>query len=172
MRKLGCLGVLLAIGVLAGELWVFLEIGRRVDDYVLIGILAFAMSYAGVRLTIFHATRLPLEMMTGNIGGRFVALIGGVLLAFPGLCTGVIGLLLQIPLVQRLFARPAGTIATGLVSHALRNAMGGTNKFAGMFPGMRMKDAKPDDRARFDVPPGLPPKGKPPKTYDTTAEPD
>lgn len=156
-RKFLMLFLLLALVVVAGEIWVFIQLARAFDgEYLGLAILAALMSYAGVRLSMYHSRRLAIDLMSGRIGNRMVGLAGAVLLAVPGFAHGIVGLLLQIPVLQRAFAKPASTLAMSM----LRNAMGGG--FSGGMPG----GVNP-----FEMMGGFMQKGSGPvKTIDTTAE--
>jgi UPF0716 family protein affecting phage T7 exclusion len=158
--KLGCLAGFAVLIVMTLEVFVFIKLAGLVDDYLGLAILAAAMSYAGVRLAMYHGSRLGLDLMSGNIGNRMVALIGAVLLAIPGFAHGIIGILLQIPILQRLLAKPAAALAMSMIRNTMGkmsgSAMGAGNPF-GAFGGFQLKGGP-------KIPPG------PVKTYDTTAE--
>ncbi len=181
MRMVGCLFVLVLIAVMCGELYLLLDLIHRTGEPFGLLLLMAIICAVGVKLTAFHASKLPLAMMSGDIGRRMVAVIGGVLLVIPGFGTDVLGLLCQIPLIQRWFAGGAGKLGGALMRQAMQRMGGGAGGMPGgpgggfpMFPGMQpkggFKPLKPDEAARFGLPP-LPPKGKKPRDYDTTAEP-
>jgi UPF0716 protein FxsA len=172
MRSLGCLGVLLVIGLLAVELYALLVIIHAVGDVLgpVLGVVA--LSVLGFKVLGHHAKKLPEAFMTGKPGGRLVGVFGGILLVLPGYITGVLGLLLQIPLLQRLFSRFGQSAAAAIAKRTLGARFPGMGGFPGMppggFPGMPpglggFPGMKPDDRRGFG------PSGK---TYDTTAEKD
>ncbi len=182
MRMVGCFLVLGLIAALCGELYLFLVLWHRTEEPFGLLLLMAVICVVGVKLTAYHASKLPVALMSGDLGRRMVAVIGGVLLVIPGFGTDVLGLLCQIPLVQRWFAGGAGKLGSALMNQAMQR-MGGAGKagFPGapgggfpMFPGMQAKGGftplKPDEAARFGLPP-LPPKGKKPRDYDTTSEP-
>jgi UPF0716 family protein affecting phage T7 exclusion len=166
---------LAALLVFAGEAFVYVQLCRLVDEWLGFAILAALMMFFGVKLLIYHGKLIGADMLSGNLGRRMVALIGAVLLVFPGLVTGVIGLLLQLPFMQALFAKSASKLGAVVMRTAMSKAMGmksfpGGNPFAGPLAGMSMfPGMKPDDRISLD-PKKKPP--KPPKTYDTTVEKD
>ncbi|HYE04993.1 MAG TPA: FxsA family protein [Planctomycetota bacterium] len=180
MRMVGCLFVLVLIAVMCGELYLLLDLIQRTGEPFGLLLLMAVICVVGVKLTAFHAAKLPMAMMSGDLGRRMVAVIGGVLLVIPGFGTDVLGLLCQIPLVQRWFAGTGSRLGGALMRQAMERMGGG--KFPGggpgggmpMFPGMQAKGGftplKPDEAAKFGLPP-LPPKGKKPRDYDTTSEP-
>jgi|GEM_PF-4998830 len=174
MRGAGCLVLLAILGLGCGELWVFLLIRERVDDWVipLLGIIM--MSIAGFRIISFNIKRLPMEFLSGGAGRRLIGVIAGALLLFPGFITGALALPLLLPPVQRGLGRLGNVLAGGLMRHFMVK-MGSSGKaggFAGFpggfpggpFPGMQPRGKlplRPDDSVR-----------QRPKIIETTVERD
>lgn len=169
MRKVGCLGLILLFGLLMAELWLYLELSERIDDY-LIPILAIIVAMVVGAKVLHSAIRmLPTVVLSGGAGRVVMRAVGGGLLLFPGLGTDVIGLLLVLPGTNHLFGRMGDKILASVVKRSMGRMLGGAAGgmrmppgFPGAFPGM-----KPDDRARFG---GGPKSG--PKTYDAKPEKD
>jgi UPF0716 family protein affecting phage T7 exclusion len=100
--------------------------------------------------------------MDGTLGQRAVGLFGAFLLAFPGFISAGIGLLMQLPPVQRLFAGVAGRTLQRVSRRAAEQmaARGG-----GGFPGGGMPGGFPGGGfPGAGFPPGRPPKLKPDQT--------
>jgi UPF0716 protein FxsA len=170
MRRFGCLGILLFIALLTLEFYgVLVVIGWLKNDIFATIMILAVMTVIGVKLAQFHARRLPQALLSGQGGGRLIALIGALLIVVPGFITDVIGLVLQIPLVQRLFSKVGMVLAASLVKRAMGGGLGKGfpggfpgGGFPGAFPGGPFPGMKPDERIA---------NGKPaPKTYDV--EPD
>jgi len=175
MRGFGCLGILFVIALLALEFYVLLIAMDLMKDILGPLLVIAVMMVVGVKLAQFHAKRLPQALLSGQGGGRLIALIGALLILIPGFITDVIGLILQIPVVQRLFSKFGMVLAASLV----KRAMGGGFKgfpgagfpggfpgagFPGGLPGGPFPGMKPDERITT---------GKPgPKTYDVQPDKD
>lgn len=174
MRRFGCLGILLFIALLTVEFYFLLVvIGWMKNDIFATLLIMAVMTVVGVKLAQFHAKRLPQALLSGQGGGRLIALIGALLIVVPGFITDVIGLILQIPLVQRMFSRFGLVLAASLVKRAMGGGLGkgfpggfpGGGFPGGTFPGGPFPGMKPDDRITT---------GKPgaPKTYDVQPDKD
>jgi UPF0716 family protein affecting phage T7 exclusion len=164
MKRIGCLGVLILIGVFCLELYLYLVIGQRFNEFLVPLMVMVAMGVAGFQVVRYHVARLPTAMLGGRGGRHIVGLVAGGLLIFPGLGTDALGLLMLVPGIYHLLGRVGDVVAMSLARHGMRRMFGAN--FGGMggaagagfpFPGMR-----PDDRAAF------PRRG--PKTYDAQAE--
>lgn len=169
MRRFGCLGILLFIALLTLEFYgVLVVIGWLKNDIFATIMILAVMTVVGVKLAQFHARRLPQALLSGQGGGRLIALIGALLIVVPGFITDVIGLILQIPFVQRLFSKVGMVLAASLVKRAMGGGLGkgfpggfpGGGFPGGPFPGM-----KPDDRITTGKSGG-------PKTYDVKPDKD
>ena len=184
MRGLGCLGLLLIIFLLCVEFYgVLVVIGWLKNDIFAVVMILIAMTVVGIKLAQFHAKRLPMALMSGQGGGRLIALIGALLIVVPGFITDVIGLTLQIPFVQRLFSKIGMTLAASLVKRAMGGGFGkgfpggfpgggfpgggfpGAGFPGGGFPGGPFPGMKPDERITSG-------KGGGPKTYDVQPDTD
>lgn len=173
MRGLGCIGFLLFVLLLCVEFYVLLVVMGWVKDILGPILVLVALMVVGVKLAQFHAKRLPLDLMSGKGGGRLIALIGALLIAVPGFITDVIGLLLQLPVVQRLFSKLGMALAASVVKRAMGGGFKGFPGGAGFpggfppgagFPGGPFPGMKPDDRITT---------GKSgPKTYDVQPDKD
>jgi UPF0716 family protein affecting phage T7 exclusion len=157
MGKAGCLFGLLILGALSVELWAWLCVAQRLDDYLVPILLVVASSILGIKLAIHHAKQLPLEFLSGKAGRRLVAIIGAALLAFPGFLSDVLALPLLLPPVQTLLSRWGQVIAGALLRQVMsRMASGGrpgAGGFAGFpgfpggsFPGGPFPGMQPDQR--------------------------
>jgi UPF0716 family protein affecting phage T7 exclusion len=163
MARIGCLILLLLIGALCLEVYVYLCVARWLHDYGGPLMVIFALSIVGVVVVQRSLAKLPQAAMTGGAGRVMVRAIGGMLLAFPGLASDALGLLLVLPGPNHLLGKLGDKIVASLMKRSMQRMFGGKGgamgpgfPFPGPFPGM-----KPDDRRQF-----------PPKTYDTTAEKD
>jgi UPF0716 family protein affecting phage T7 exclusion len=168
MRGLGCIGFLLFILLLCVEFYVLLVVMGWVKDILGPILVLVALMVVGVKLAQFHAKRLPIDLMSGKGGGRLIALIGALLIAVPGFITDVIGLLLQLPFVQRLFSKLGMALAASVVKRAMGGGFGKgfPGGFpAGGFPTGPFPGMKPDDRITTGKPGG-------PKTYDVQPDKD
>jgi UPF0716 family protein affecting phage T7 exclusion len=188
MRKIGCLLFLLVVGLLAVALWFALLVAEWVSpgnpEYLgsILGVVI--LSIIGFQVARSRSRRLPQAMMAGTPGPAFVGLLGAMLIALPGYLSGLVGLLLQLPALQRAF----GTVATTLLMRNLQKMMGGgmgglggmpPGGFPGGFPGGTPPGGFPGGfPGKF---PGAPPPGAFPgmqpdsrsrrgKVIDTTAE--
>ena len=175
MRRLGCLGFLLFIGLMCVEFYVLLVVMDWVKDILGPILIIVAMTVVGVKLAQFHAKRLPVALMSGPMqgGSRLIGLVGAILIIVPGFITDIIGLILQIPLVQRMFSKVGMALAASLVKRAMGGGFGkgfpgagfpGGGFPGGAFPGGPFPGMKPDERIT---------NGKPgPKTYDVQPDKD
>ena len=166
----GCVGILFIIGILAVECWFALKVaewlGEAGEPEYLGAVLALVvLSIVGYKLARWRAGRIPQAMLSGNPGPMLVGMFGAVLLAIPGFLSGAVGLVLQLPPLQRLFGRVASLIMARLVQRAMKQMGGkmpGGGQFPGGFPGGGpFPGMQPDDRV------GGAGRGK---TVDTTAE--
>ncbi len=183
MRRFGCLGILLVIALLCVEFYVLLVVMDLMKDILAPILILIVLSVVGVKVMQFHIKRLAPSFVTGQVGARLIGVLGGLLLVVPGFITSVIGLLLQLPPIQRLFSRFGMILAASLAKRAMSGALG--KNFPGGFPGGGFPlggfpgfpggafppggfpGLKPDER----MPLGKPTLGKGgPKTYDV--EPD
>jgi UPF0716 protein FxsA len=178
MRGIGCISILLFLFLLCVEFYVLLVVMGWMKDVLGPILILAAMTVVGVKLAQFHMRRLPQALMSGQGGSRVIGLVGALLIVVPGFITDVVGLLLQIPLVQRLFSKAGMLVAASLV----KRAMGGGFKgfpggagfpggfppgagFPGGFPGGPFPGMKPDDRITSG-------KSSGPKTYDVQPDKD
>src|SRR5258708_4556294 len=119
MRSLGCLGVLLLIGLLSVELYVLLVVIHAVHDVLGPVVAVIALTVFGFKVLGHHARKLPEAFMSGKPGARLVGVFGGILLVLPGFITGALGLFLQIPVIQRLFSGVGHVAAAGIAKRML-----------------------------------------------------
>ena len=177
MRRFGCLAVLFVIALLSVEFYVLLLVMDWMKDILGPIIILIVLSVIGVKIMQFHLKRLGPSFVTGQIGGRIIGLIGGLLVVIPGFITTIIGLLMQIPLVQKMFSRIGMMLAASIMKRALGGGFG--KSFSGGFPGGGFPGGalppggfpglKPDER----LPLGKPTLGKSkPKTYDVQPDKD
>jgi UPF0716 family protein affecting phage T7 exclusion len=177
MRRFGCLAVLFVIALLSVEFYVLLLVMEWMKDILGPIIILIVLSVIGVKIMQFHLKRLGPSFVTGQIGGRIIGLIGGLLVVIPGFITTIIGLLMQIPLVQKMFSRIGMMLAASIMKRALGGGFG--KSFSGGFPGGGFPGGalppggfpglKPDER----LPLGKPTLGKSkPKTYDVQPDKD
>lgn len=157
-NRLGCVFVLLVIAALTVEVYVMLVVSDATNEPFGTLLAVLVMMFAGWRLLRWHAARLPQGMMDGTLGRRAVGLFGAVLLAFPGFVSSGVGLLLQLPPLQRLFAGVAGRTVQRLSRRAAEQMAarggghpggmpGGFGGFpGGGFPGGGFPGMKPDER--------------------------
>ncbi|MBA3709635.1 MAG: hypothetical protein H0W83_12545 [Planctomycetes bacterium] len=163
MKRIGCLGVLILIGAFCLELYLYLLIGQRLNDYLLPLIVMVVMGVVGFQVVRWHVARLPAAMLGGRGGRHIVGVAAGALLVFPGLGSDALAILMLTPGIYHLLGRVGDIIAMSLARQGMRKMFGG--KFPGgvggfSFPGGAMP--QPDDQASF-------PRARP-KTYDTKAE--
>jgi UPF0716 family protein affecting phage T7 exclusion len=162
MARIGCLVFLLAIGLLAVELYVYLVLAHwlhlhveSINGYLEPVVLMIVDGVIGVRVIQRSLAQVPFAMMSGKSGRLAVRALGGALLVFPGLATDVVGWLLILPGFNHLFGRLGDKIVAALMRQGLQRMFSGGKAPPGFaFPGMQ-----PDERVRGA-----------PKTYDTTAE--
>lgn len=165
MRRLVLLLLLLAIGLFAVEVWVYLlvaqDLAQRLfheTEYLVPLLLIVACSVIGVRLIGRTVQQIPMALIGGSGGRLLVRLLAGMLLAFPGLATSALALLLLIPGVDRLFGKLGDKVFAAILRQQLGRMMGsapGSSPLAGMFGGMAPRSG---------------PRPSGPRTYDTTAE--
>lgn len=178
MRRFGCLGILLVIALLTVEFYVLLVAMDLMKDILAPLLILMVMLVVGFKLAQFHAKRLPQALLSGQGGGRLIALIGALLIFMPGFITDVIGLILQIPLVQRMFSKVGMVLAASLVKRAMGGGFGkgfpggfpgggfpGGGFPGGAFPGGPFPGMKPDERITNGKAGG-------PKTYDVQPDKD
>ena len=176
MRRFGCLAVLIVIALLSVEFYVLLLVMDWMKDILGPLLIICALTIVGVKIVQFHLKRLGPAFVTGQIGGRIIGLIGGLLVAIPGFITSIIGLLLQIPPVQKLFSRIGMMLAASIMKRVLSGGFGKSfsGGFPGGFPGNALPPGgfpglKPDER----LPLGKPTLAKSnPKTYDVQPDKD
>ncbi len=158
MKKLGCLFFIVILAVLAVEGWVLTLVAdwwRPGADSEYFGaiLVLIGLSIFGVTLVRKKAASIMPSVMAGDFGGAAVGLLGGILIIIPGFITGAIGLLAQLPPVQKMFAKTAGTIM-GAVIRQMVGRMGGQmpgmgagmpGGFPGGFPGMPTGGLTPDE---------------------------
>lgn len=183
MGKAGCLVFFVVIGLLAVELWFVLSLAEWVSpgnpEYLGAVLGTVVLSAIGIHLLRQRSRRLPMAMMAGTPGPAFVGLLGAGLIALPGYLSGVIGLVLQLPPLQRAFGRVASVL---LMRNLQRMAqrMGTGQVPPGAFPGGMPPGGFPDGTPPFRFPGGTPVPGdfarKPDsrarggKVIETTAE--
>lgn len=179
MRRFGCLGILLFLALLTVEFYgLLVVIGWLKNDIFAALLIMAGMTVVGVKLAQFHAKRLPQALLSGQGGGRLIALIGALLIVVPGFITDVIGLILQVPLVQRMFSKLGMALAASLVKRAMGGGLGkgfpggfpgggfpGGGFPGGAFPGGPFPGMKPDERITNGKSGG-------PKTYDVQPDKD
>lgn len=183
MRRLGCLGILLFIALMCVEFYALLVVMGWMKDILGPLLIMAVVTVVGVKLAQFHAKRLPVALMSGPVqgGSRLIGLVGAILIIVPGFITDIIGLILQIPVVQRMFSRVGTVLAASLVKRAMGGGFGKgfpggfpAGGFpgggfpggfpGGAFPGGPFPGMKPDERIS---------NGKPgPKTYDVQPDKD
>ncbi|MBA2479924.1 MAG: FxsA family protein [Planctomycetes bacterium] len=164
MKRLGCLGILILIGIFCLELYLYLVIGHYFgNEYLLPLIVMVAMGVAGFQVVRYHLTRLPKAMLGGRGGRHIVGLVAGGLLIFPGLGTDALGLLMLVPGIYHLLGRVGDVIAISLARQGMRKMFGAQlgGAFGGAFGGGGFSVPSPDDSAAFP---------RRPKTYDAEAE--
>ena len=188
MRFLGCLGLLMVVGVVTAEVYSFVvashllrtyarEIigGAAVMDTILPLILVQVTLMAiGVVVVKRAFTRMPTALMGSVMGqnadaGRvMLSMLGGILLIIPGFFLDVIAIIVLLPPVQALLAKIGQRVVMALVRRQLGKMFPGgmppggmAGGFPGGFPGMQPRGSlTPDER----IP------RRPGKVIDTTAE--
>jgi UPF0716 family protein affecting phage T7 exclusion len=153
MRRFGCLGILLVIALLCVEFYVLLLVMEWTKDIFGPILAMIVLSIIGVKLMQSNARRLPQDFITGQVGPRLIGLIGAILVIIPGFVTGVIGLLFQLPPLQRLLGRFGNAIGASLAKRAMSGALG--KRFGGGFPGGGMSGMFPGGLPK-GFPGGLP----------------
>ena len=141
MGKVGCLLILLVLGLLSVELWFMLALAEwigppRNPEYLgsILGVVV--LSVIGIQLARHRSRRLPQAMMAGAPGPAFVALLGAALIALPGYLSSAIGLLLQLPPLQRAFGRVAAAMLMRNLQKMAGRMGGMPGGMPGGFPGM------------------------------------
>jgi UPF0716 family protein affecting phage T7 exclusion len=176
MRGIGCISILLFIFLLCVEFYVLLVVMGWMKDILGPLLILAVMTVVGVKVAQFHMKRLPQALMSGQGGRRVIGLVGGLLIVIPGFITDIVGLLLQVPFVQRLFSKLGMLVAASLVKRAMGGGLGkGFPGFpgggfpggfpGGAFPGGPFPGMKPDDRITSGKAGG-------PKTYDVQPDKD
>ena len=143
VRKFIPLLVLVTALELGGLIWVGFELGALSTIYYVI-----LTGFVGISVMGSHGRALkqqyekmmgqlgmmrPPEELGGQVSGRLLAMLGGILVAFPGLVTDFIGLLLLLPPVRKALASRAKKALESLArSGALPNP---ANFAGGKFPG-------------------------------------
>ncbi|TVR42887.1 MAG: FxsA family protein [Planctomycetota bacterium] len=189
MKGLGCLFLLLVLAVIVGEVLLIIYLGGPADPiggHLTLIILAVAATIIGIKLVRWRGKQIPQAMLTGRIGRAATGLIGAVLLIFPGLATGLVGLLMQLPPVQALLAGLMQKIFLVFTATAMKR-MGGMGGMGGGFPGagpgagMTPAQMAQLQKMMGGMAAGMPPQGggpaigkgkgkRPPKTYDVKPE--
>jgi UPF0716 family protein affecting phage T7 exclusion len=159
MRKVGCLGILLLIGLFSVELWLYLVVAQHLNDYLVPILVMIAMGIIGFKVARHHFARIAANMLSGKAGRHLVGAAGGMLMVFPGLGSDALGVLLLLPGINHLLGRFGDVVMMSMARQGLQRMFGGK---PGMMPGFPLP-GRPDDRAAF-------PRGR--KTYDTKAEKD
>ena len=195
MGKIGCAAAVVLLGMLGLEVWVYLLVSRLVvHDYFVPLVVIGVMSIIGVAMIRRTIAQIPMALLGGGGGRLMVRMMAGALLVFPGLLTDALGLLLLLPGVNRLFSTLGNKILAAVIKRSMAAMMkGGAGGAGGGFaafgqlggfpgakgggfpgfpgfpaPGGQAPRLSPDDQASFPPKGRIP--GKPPKTYDTTAE--
>lgn len=183
MGKIGCLLFLVVAGLLSVELWFALQLAEWVSpgnpEYLGSVLGVVVLTVIGIQLVRFRSRQFPVAMMAGAPGPAVVGIMGAALIALPGYLSGAVGVLLQLPVLQRAFGRFAAAMLTkrmqkmagqmgGMPPGGFPGGMGGMppGGFPGGFPGGMPPGGFPG------APGGLRPdamtrKGK---VIDTTAE--
>jgi UPF0716 family protein affecting phage T7 exclusion len=188
---LGCLGLILALMVVAAECWSFVVASHLlstyaraytgpswVDTILPIAIIQVVLMVVGVMLAKKTVNRIPQAVMGSMLGGKAdlgriaVGLVGAILLVLPGFFLDIVGILLLLPPTQSLFAGLGQRILMALLRQQMARmgmpmpgAGGGANPFAGMAGmGAAFPGMKPRGPLRPDERVG------PGKVIDTTAE--
>ncbi|MDA3961467.1 MAG: FxsA family protein [Planctomycetota bacterium] len=140
-KGFGCLIFLLIFALLAAELWLVMALATWITpdnpEYLGFALAVVVMSVAGYQLVRWRLRRLPMAVMGGSPGPAAVGIFGAVLIVIPGFASGVAGLLLQLPPIQKLFGAFAAKV---LMAQAQRmvgkmGAGGMPGGFPGGFPG-------------------------------------
>jgi UPF0716 family protein affecting phage T7 exclusion len=167
MARAGCLLLLLVIGLLALELYVYLVVAHwlhlhveSINGYLEPVVLMIVDGVIGVRIIQRAMAQIPFAMMSGKAGRLAVRALGGFLLAFPGLATDVVGWLLILPGFNHLFGKLGDRIVAALMRHSMQKMFGGMGAGGRMPPGgFAFPGMQPDERMRSA-----------PKTYEAKAE--
>lgn len=184
---LGCIGMLLILGVMAGEVYSFViasDLLRQhardviggssaIDTVLPIILVQIVLMVIGIAIVKRNFARLPIALMgsmlgQNNDGGRMMlSLIAGIFLIIPGFFLDVVAVFLLLPPIQSLLARIGQRVMMSLVKRQM----------AKMFPGGMPTGGFPGGAAGF---PGMQPRGplmpderiprRPGKVIDTTAE--
>ena len=141
MRALGCLFLLFVAAVIAGELFLIIWLGalsEEIGGTFTIIVITFALSFIGFRLAKYRGKQIPQAMLSGQIGKAAGGMIGAILMTIPGLATGAVGLLLQLPPIQAMLSGIMHKIFLTFTATAMQRMAGmGGKAGAGMggFPG-------------------------------------
>ncbi len=162
MKALGCVMLLIVLGFIALEIWVYILVSEALDDQWLgVALAIIASSFFGFKLMRYQASKMPEKLMQNKMGQQGVAVFGAVLIFFPGLVSTSFGMLLQLPPIQHIFAGISAKVVASMIKIAaekmggqMPGGMGGMGPMgAGPFPGMQ-----PDQQMRGG------------KVYDAEAE--
>jgi UPF0716 family protein affecting phage T7 exclusion len=185
MKALGCLGILALLTWLALESLLYIQTARFLNERFgsVIGtggwwlpmLWIIAAVPLGASMAKRHASQVMLGLLNGTAGRHVVGVIGGVLIALPGLASEIPGLLLLVPPIQKGLGALGNKIVASIVKRTMGGMMGGFGGKAapGGFP-------FPFGAAGKGNPfPGMTPRAdeaipfrKGGKTYDTVAEKD
>lgn len=155
MKVLGCLGFLLVLGLIAGEIYSYVFVSHLlvthardliggsawVDTVVPIIIAQVVLMAVGVMVVKGAVAQLPTALMgtmmgqNADAGRLMVRALAGILLIIPGFFLDIVGLFLLIPLVQTLLAKAGSRIALSIVRQKMATMFPGGMPGAG-FPGM------------------------------------
>ena len=136
MKAFGCLFLLGFLFFLAAEIWVYILVSDALGgDYLIVGLLIVAMSFFGYKLMRWQAAKMPVALMQNRMGQQGVAVFGAMMIAFPGLISGGLGVLLQLPPIQNIFSSLAAKVVALMVKLA-------AERMGGQMPGRRARQGK------------------------------
>ena len=142
MRALGCLFLLFVLAVMTGEVFLIIWLGgvaEPIGGMLTIIILTVALSFIGFKLAKYRGKQIPQAMLSGQIGKAAGGMVGAILMTIPGLVTGAIGLLLQLPPIQAMLSGIMHKVFLAFTASAMKKmgSMGGKGGMGGMggFPG-------------------------------------
>ena len=131
--------MLMFVLLMSGELYVYLLLSEALGgEYLSLALGIIVLSVIGIRIIKVKAQGAAMKLLQPNRGAIMIGLFGAVLMALPGLITGICGLLLQLPPLQKLFGSFGQKIMMGLAKSAL-GKMGGAG-----FPGTMPPGGFPD----------------------------
>jgi UPF0716 family protein affecting phage T7 exclusion len=129
MRVLGCFFVIvflsLALVIEGAAVWALSGLWPGELFGTLVAMIV--VSVIGVKLIAWRKATLAPALMQGDYS-ILVAMIGAVLIALPGFVSGLVGVLLQVPVIRKRFAGLAAKLAAAVAKQAMAKGMGG---FAG-----------------------------------------